>query len=163
MAKTDIRHAEETGERLEFSTSSPFLSHHSPRSPCGLFKMGWLKVTIDFVLQVTQLNGLSPLIGSGDGVQRPLQPPSIVDSLPPATNGGYGQASTYTPIVCQYPELENDGWEFCNTETSRDCWIRDPRESQPSFTQWDVRTNCAYILPKDRCRRPMDRLANPCA
>ncbi|RYP70902.1 hypothetical protein DL771_005152 [Monosporascus sp. 5C6A] len=111
--------------------------------------MGWLRVAVDFVLRATQLDGLSPLIGYGD-VQQPLQPPSIVDSVPPLTGGGYygeAQGLPYTPIVCSYPELEAKGWEFCNTEDSRDCWIRDPNENQPSFTQWDVRTN--YGSPKN--------------
>ncbi|RYO79292.1 hypothetical protein DL766_009670 [Monosporascus sp. MC13-8B] len=108
--------------------------------------MGWLRVTVNFVLRVTQLDGLSPFIGYGD-VQQPLQPPSIVDSVLPLTGEGHygeGQGCPYTPIVCSYPELEAKGWEFCNTEDSRDCWIRDPNENQPSFTQWDVHTNFIY-------------------
>ena len=108
--------------------------------------MGWLKVTVEFVLRVTQLDGLSPFLGYED-VQRPLQPPSPVPSLPPTGEGCYGSEcgvapTAYTPITCSYPELEAKGWEFCHTDSSRDCWIRDPAENQPSFTQWDVKTNC---------------------
>ncbi|RYO95793.1 hypothetical protein DL765_011755 [Monosporascus sp. GIB2] len=111
--------------------------------------MGWLRVTVDFVLRVTQLGGFSPSIGHGDA-QQPLQHHSIVDSVPPlARRGNYGesQGRPYTPIVCSYPELEAKGWEFCNTEDSRDCWIRDPNENQPSSTQWDVRTNYEQDTP----------------
>lgn len=100
--------------------------------------MGWLKVTLDFVLHFTQFDGLSPLTGYGD-VQKPLQPP--VGAHPSPSPSGV-ESAAYTAITCSYPTLEQEGWEFCNTETSRDCWLRDPRESQPQFTQYDVKTNC---------------------
>ncbi|KAK7753773.1 hypothetical protein SLS62_004138 [Diatrype stigma] len=59
--------------------------------------MGWLKVTIDFVLHVTQLDGFSPLIGYGD-VQKPLQPPPIViDPSPPTYDGCQGTNEEFTP------------------------------------------------------------------
>ncbi|KAK8038044.1 hypothetical protein PG994_014811 [Apiospora phragmitis] len=83
--------------------------------------MGWFKVTLEF----------KPL---GLPKQVPHDPASHsipgVDVQPKAT------------FECQYPELIGEqGWEFCNTETSRDCWIRDPKANQPSFTQFDVRTD----------------------
>jgi hypothetical protein len=107
--------------------------------------MGWFKVTLEFVLQVTQLNPFSPIIIDQDAAQKPLGFPKP---------GPHGPASPSIPGVdvqpkasfeCHYPELEAKGWEQCNTETSRDCWIRDPTASAPSFTQYDVRTNCKRL------------------
>ncbi|KAK8012590.1 hypothetical protein PG991_009965 [Apiospora marii] len=104
--------------------------------------MGWFKVTLEFVLQVTQLNPFSAvIIDQQDAAQKPLRLPKP---------GQHGPSSPSIPGVdvhpkaafeCHYPELEAKGWEQCNTETSRDCWIRDPTASAPSFTQYDVRTN----------------------
>ncbi|KAI1080742.1 Cupredoxin [Whalleya microplaca] len=96
--------------------------------------MGWLKVTVEFVLKVTQLDTFSPFLGY-DRPQAPLTPPEHVVPLSDLPD-------VYTSsIVCEYPELESQGWELCNTNTSRDCWIRNPSEVQPAFTQYDVRTN----------------------
>ncbi|KAK8046687.1 hypothetical protein PG996_014751 [Apiospora saccharicola] len=103
--------------------------------------MGWFKVALEFALQVTQLNPFSPIIIDQDAAQKPLGFPKP---------GPHGPASPPVPGIdvqpkasfeCHYPELEAKGWEQCNTETSRDCWIRDPTASAPSFTQYDVRTN----------------------
>ncbi|KAK6834539.1 hypothetical protein PG987_009233 [Apiospora arundinis] len=103
--------------------------------------MGWFKVTLEYVLQITQLSPFSPVIVEQDAAQKPL-------GLP--TQGSHGPSSHSIPgldvqpkatFECHYPELEEKGWEFCNTETSRDCWIRDPKANQPSFTQYDIRTD----------------------
>ncbi|KAK8111318.1 uncharacterized protein PG998_007775 [Apiospora kogelbergensis] len=110
--------------------------------------MGWFKITLEYVLQITQLNPFSPIIVDQDVAQKPL-------GLP--TQGSHGPASHSIPGVdvqpkatfeCHYPELEASGWEFCNTETSRDCWIQDPKANQPNFTRYDVRTD--YENPYNR-------------
>ncbi|KAI3327666.1 multicopper oxidase [Xylariaceae sp. AK1471] len=103
--------------------------------------MGWLKVTFEFVLKVTQLD-YSQLLGY-DTPQKPLIPPKHNSPFLPTA------PDIFTPsIVCEYPELEAQGWEFCNSETSRDCWIRDPSALQPAYTQFDVRTNYEMNTPK---------------
>lgn len=108
--------------------------------------MGWFKVTLEFVLQVTQLNPFSAVIlDQQDAAQKPLGLPKP---------GPHGSPSPSIPGVdfqpkasfeCHYPELEAKGWEQCNTATSRDCWIRDPKANAPSFTQYDVRTDCKRL------------------
>jgi hypothetical protein len=97
--------------------------------------MGWLKVTIEFVLKASQLD-FAQVLGY-DTPQKPLTPPKHQSPLLPTA------PDVFTPsIVCEYPELEAQGWELCNSETSRDCWIRDPSAPQPLYSQFDVRTNC---------------------
>ncbi|KAI1825126.1 multicopper oxidase [Xylaria intraflava] len=103
--------------------------------------MSWLKVTLEFVLKVTHLN-LSRALGY-DTPQKPLTPPKHQAPYRPTA------PDVFTPsIVCEYPELEAKGWELCNDEDSRDCWIRDPRASQPAFTQFDIRTDYESATPK---------------
>jgi len=105
--------------------------------------MGWFKVTVEFVLKVAQLD-FSPLLGH-DIQQAPLLTPPAHDhnghALAPSAPDVFTRS-----IKCEYPELEAQGWEFCNDKDHRDCWIRDPSETQPGFTQYDVRTNCARSL-----------------
>ncbi|KAI5925908.1 Cupredoxin [Camillea tinctor] len=103
--------------------------------------MSWLKVTVEFILSITQLETFSPFLGL-DGSQKPLTPPIHDDVLPTIPD------IFSSSIVCTYPELEANGWEFCNTKDSRDCWIRNPHESQPEFTQFDVKTDYEKSYPK---------------
>ncbi|KAI0134118.1 multicopper oxidase-domain-containing protein [Xylariales sp. AK1849] len=90
--------------------------------------MGWLKDCVEFTLQITQLNIFSPFT-SYDGTQQPLQ---LQHQQPPSVNTAGtcagAQCSKPKAFQCEYP-----GWELCNTETSRDCWIRDPTGAQPEF------------------------------
>ncbi|KAI1337620.1 Cupredoxin [Xylariaceae sp. FL0016] len=103
--------------------------------------MAWLKVTLEFLVKVAQLDSWAPFLGY-DVPQAPLVPPEHTHVPQPTSN-------VYAPsITCSYPELEAQGWELCNTETSRDCWIRDPSLSQPAFSQYDVRTDYEYKHPK---------------
>ncbi|KAK8034508.1 multicopper oxidase [Apiospora rasikravindrae] len=103
--------------------------------------MGWFQVTVEFVLQVTQLNPFSPIIVDQDAAQKPLGLPKQVSHDPGFPSVPGVDVLPKATFECHYPELEAQGWEFCNTETSRDCWIRDPTANTPSFTQYDVRTN----------------------
>ncbi|KAK8136410.1 multicopper oxidase-domain-containing protein [Apiospora sp. TS-2023a] len=88
--------------------------------------MGWFKVTLEFVLQVTQLNPFSPIIIDQDAAQKPLGFPKP---------GPHGPASPFNP------------WRRCPAKSllrvplSRAGGKRDPTASAPSFTQYDVRTN----------------------
>ncbi|KAK8066469.1 hypothetical protein PG997_013216 [Apiospora hydei] len=103
--------------------------------------MGWFQVTVEFVLQVTQLNPFSSIIVDQDASQKPLGLPKEVSHDPGFPSVPDVNVQPKATFECHYPELEAQGWEFCNTETSRDCWIRDPTANTPSFTQYDVRTN----------------------
>ncbi|KAK7966615.1 uncharacterized protein PG986_000892 [Apiospora aurea] len=103
--------------------------------------MGWFQVTVEFVLQVTQLNPFSSIIVDQDASQKPLGLPKEVSHDPGFPSVPDVNVQPKAAFECHYPELEAQGWEFCNTETSRDCWIRDPTANTPSFTQYDVRTN----------------------
>ncbi|KAI8630931.1 multicopper oxidase [Xylariaceae sp. FL1651] len=103
--------------------------------------MSWLKVTFEFVLKATQLD-FTYVLGY-DSPQKPLTPPEHSVISPPIV------PDVFTPsIVCEYPDLEAQGWELCNSETSRDCWIRDPNAPQPTLTQFDVYTNYEIKHPK---------------
>ncbi|KAI1438510.1 multicopper oxidase [Xylaria sp. CBS 124048] len=115
--------------------------------------MSWLKVTVEFILKVSQFD-LSGALGY-DVPQKPLIPPPPPGKHPHhphpphPPHPPHTSPDVFTPsIVCEYPELKARGWEFCNSETSRDCWIRNPRESHPEFSQFDVRTDYELVTPK---------------
>ncbi|KAI0019770.1 multicopper oxidase [Xylariomycetidae sp. FL0641] len=102
--------------------------------------MGWLRRTTVLLLEITRLDFFSPFLDY-DSPQKPLTPPdhsAILPSKPEAHTSS---------IVCSYPDLEAQGWELCNSEISRDCWIRNPQEEQPVFTQYDVRTDYEQDWP----------------
>ncbi|KAI1878681.1 hypothetical protein JX265_002858 [Neoarthrinium moseri] len=101
--------------------------------------MGWLRECVDFALQIVALNPFSPFLLDGN-TQRPLDlphQPELPSELADGSCPGI-QCPTPQPFKCSYPTLEKEGWEFCNTEDSRDCWIRDPKATNPIFSQYDV-------------------------
>ncbi|KAH8204968.1 hypothetical protein TruAng_000851 [Truncatella angustata] len=102
--------------------------------------MGWLRKCLDFVLQITQLASFTDF-PTRDDIQRPLFLPS--ELLPETVEGSCPSAQCVSPqpFKCSYPKLEKKGWEFCNTGTSRDCWIRDPNAVNPVFSQYDILTD----------------------
>ncbi|ORY60974.1 Cupredoxin [Pseudomassariella vexata] len=109
--------------------------------------MGWFKITVEFVLQVTQLNPFPNSWGYGDA-QKPFQiSPTEIPLISEVGTCPGIQCSAPKPFVCSYPELEAKGWKSCNTESSRSCWLRDETASQPLFSQYDVRTNYEKDMP----------------
>ncbi|KAK9769826.1 hypothetical protein SCAR479_13479 [Seiridium cardinale] len=99
--------------------------------------MGWFRDCIDFALQVSQLSPFIPLTDSyHDQQPLDLSPHIPIDTAEESCPGT--QCSTPQPFKCSYPKLEEKGWQFCNSETSRDCWIRDPNAVNPIFSQYDV-------------------------
>ncbi|KAI1809950.1 multicopper oxidase [Poronia punctata] len=89
--------------------------------------MGWLSKTFQLVLKATHLDPQqSPLNSSHHD--------NAVSSIAPRV---------FTPsITCEYPELEAQGWEFCNDETSRDCWLKN------SDSQYGIKTKYETMSPK---------------
>lgn len=61
------------------------------------------------------------------GLQKPL-PLSEIEIH------GYPHIAT-SDFKCEYPSLV--GWENCNTNSSRDCWLRDTGSAQPLFNQYE--------------------------
>lgn len=107
--------------------------------------MGWLKNCVDFVLQVTQISPFFPLPDARSH-QKPLNlPPQHPIDTAEASCPGI-QCVTPQPFKCSYPSLEAKGWEFCNSESSRDCWIRDPNAVNPVLSQYDIQSDCALPL-----------------
>ncbi|KAI1328021.1 multicopper oxidase [Xylariaceae sp. FL0255] len=105
-------------------------------------KMGWLKVTYEFVLRIVQFESIGSFPGY-DTPQLPLAPPE--HSIPAVSTA----IQPFKPsIVCKYPELQARGWELCNSKTSRGCWLRDPQADYPALTQYDIHTNYEIRTPK---------------
>ncbi|KAI1269783.1 multicopper oxidase [Xylariaceae sp. FL1019] len=101
--------------------------------------MGWFKDTFIFILEVVHLDGFAPSATH----QLPLNPPD--HHVLPTEN----LLQPFAPsIVCEYPDLESQGWVLCNSETSRGCWITNPNDPQPALTQFDVKTNYEIKTPK---------------
>ena len=61
------------------------------------------------------------------GLQKPLPLSDINVHVNPVTEERH--------FKCEYPTLV--GWENCNTNSSRNCWLRDTASSQPLFNQYE--------------------------
>lgn len=85
-----------------------------------------------------------------DGQQIPLQDYSSVAEVPKLPNDYtiIGKSYPDTPFSCSYPSLEAQGWLFCNDETQRSCWITNPQELQPLWSQYDINTDYEKVVPE---------------
>ncbi|KAH8671284.1 multicopper oxidase-domain-containing protein [Xylariales sp. PMI_506] len=107
--------------------------------------MGWIQSCIDFALQITQLSPFH-LTGLGSDGQHPLNLPAQ-HSIDDSCLGAECALSRPKAFKCSYPELERQGWELCNTNDERDCWIRNPHAVNPRLSRYDIHTDYETETP----------------
>ena len=118
---------------------------NSSRLAMGFFKTCW---------EILAYLGLFGQLGDRhNALQIPLQDhhptPSVAEvANPPNDYTIVGKTYPDTPFTCSYPSLQAQGWLFCNDETQRSCWLTNPQETQPLWSQYDINTDYEKIVPK---------------
>ena len=83
-------------------------------------------------------------------LQIPLHDHSLVAEVTKSPNDYTVVGKTYpdTPFRCSYPSLQAQGWLFCNDKTQRSCWLTNPQENQPLWSQYNINTDYEKIVPE---------------
>ncbi|KAJ9138645.1 Multicopper oxidase [Pleurostoma richardsiae] len=108
--------------------------------------MGLIHICLDILYSVATFTPFNPWT---EVAQKPFLEDSSQSPLlsPPSTPVTFHPEGSSPGFTCVYPELEKQGWISCNTETTRDCWLRDPASVYSDYSQIDINTD--YENPDD--------------